>query len=91
MITLTCVLANHAGLTSLAAQAHAGETNLKVTDVAGMVVGQAVIVDPGGTVQESGGTIVSIGTTGFAGTGVDISTPLTLPHPNATVVGFTDA
>jgi hypothetical protein len=90
VITLRCVLANNAGLTALAAPASAADTNIKVTGVTGMSAGQAIVVDPGGAAPDTG-TIVSIGTPGANGTGVNISPALATPHPNATVVGFQDS
>jgi len=90
VVTLTCVLANHAGLAALVAAQKPGDTNIKVSDVAGMVVGQTLTVDPGGAAPESA-TITSVGTTGALGTGVDLSVPLTQAHPSATVVGFADS
>ena len=89
-VTMTCVLANNAGLSSLAAAAKIGDANLKVTTVEGMTVGQQLVVDPGGAAPETF-TILSVGTTGALGTGVDLSAPLAQPHPNGTVVGFQDA
>jgi len=69
------------GETTLAAAAAAGDTNIKLASVAGLVVGNQLKVD----VDFSGGnqelvTITVVGTSGAAGTGVTFTPALTRAH-----------
>jgi hypothetical protein len=69
------------GETTLAAPAAAGDTNVKVTSVTGLVAGAQLKVD----VDFSGGnqevvTITTVGTAGAAGTGVTFTPALTRAH-----------
>ncbi len=55
-----------------------GDTNIKMYGVDGFAVGQTIWIGSGADVEEN--TIVSVGTAGTNGTGIDLATPLTLPH-----------
>jgi len=77
-----------AGQTTLAAAANAGDTNIKVTSIAGMTVGETlnVDIDPSGGNQETV-TISNVGTAGSAGSGVDFTPALTRAHVLGAPVG----
>lgn len=65
--------------TTLAADAATGDTNIKVTSVTNMVVGERVLIDGGFSNQEFD-PITSVGTAGPGGTGVTLANPLAGPH-----------
>src|SRR5439155_6426865 len=69
--------------TTLAAAANAGNTNIKVTSVTGLAVGQAIRIDD--TNQEMG-VITAVGTPGAGGTGVTLANKLNFAHPNGVTV-----
>src|SRR5439155_815715 len=66
-----------------AAAANAGNTNIKVTSVTGLAVGQAIRIDD--TNQEMG-VITAVGTPGAGGTGVTLANKLNFAHPNGVTV-----
>jgi hypothetical protein len=70
--------------TTLSAAANAGDTNIKVASVTGMVVGNTLTVDTGAAAQTV--TIVTVGTSGAGGTGVTITPALTAAHASGTIV-----
>jgi hypothetical protein len=65
--------------TTLAAAANAGETNIKVSSVIGMVAGNTLTIDPTGAHPETV-TIVTVGTSGATGTGVTFAPALAFAH-----------
>jgi PKD domain len=75
-----------AGMTTLAAAADAGATNVKVaaisggTPPAGFVAGQPLMIDTGQNLEV--GQIVSVGTAGATGTGITLAAPLKFAHAN---------
>jgi hypothetical protein len=71
--------------TTLSAAANAGDTNIKVASVTGMVAGGTLTVDAGGTTPETV-TITTVGTAGAAGTGVTFTPALADPHASGAVV-----
>jgi hypothetical protein len=68
-------------ITSLAATANAGDTNIKVGSVAAMAPGQQLTIDKTETT-----TIASVGTAGANGTGVTLTGALTAPHASGAPV-----
>jgi hypothetical protein len=73
------IVLRNPGATSLAAASAAGATNVKVNSVIGLAAGQKVVVERG-TVSAEFDTIAAVGTAGAAGTGVDLTSPLTNAH-----------
>lgn len=71
--------------TTLAAAAVPGATNIKVTAVTSMAVGDKLRLGPEGLTQEVV-TITTVGTAGSGGTGIDFTPPLTYDHANAEAV-----
>jgi Neuraminidase (sialidase) len=69
------------GETFLSSPANPGDTNIKVDSVTNLAPGMTINVDidPSGGNQETA-TITTVGTAGAAGTGVDLSAPLTRAH-----------
>jgi PKD domain-containing protein/peptidase M28-like protein len=67
-------------VTSLAAPAAAGATNLKVVNTTGVGLGagRTLLIDPFGTAETR--TIQSVGTAGAGGTGVTVTQPLASNH-----------
>jgi hypothetical protein len=65
--------------TTLAAAANAGDTNIKVASVTGMVAGNTLTVDPTGSNPETV-TITTVGTAGAGGTGITFTPPLAFAH-----------
>src|SRR4051794_6801293 len=71
--------------TTLAAAAARGATNVKLTAVTGLTVGDAILIGTGTSAQRR--VLTTVGTLGAGGTGVDFATPLTKAVANgATVV-----
>ncbi len=64
--------------TTVAARATAGQTNVKVTNIAGFVVGEQLAVGVGKRHEIR--TITVVGTAGAEGTGVTVSQPLSFAH-----------
>ena len=81
--------------TTLAADAAAGDTVIKVASVSGLVAGDAITVDAAGVGNPEPNpeqrTIVSVGTAGAAGTGVTLDTALTQAHASGKYVEGTRA
>lgn len=67
--------------TTLAAAAVEGATNLKVTSVTSLAIGDRIRVGPEGLTQEVV-TLTSVGTSGSGGTGCNINRPLAYAHSN---------
>jgi PKD domain len=67
-----------AAATTLAAAASAGDTNVKVTSVTGMTVGDLIKIDTGANLEVR--TITSVGTAGSGGTGIGLTSGLTNAH-----------
>lgn len=65
--------------TTLAAAANAGDTNVKVSSVTGMVAGGTLTIDPTGSNPETV-TITTVGTAGSGGTGITFSPALGFAH-----------
>ena len=65
-------------MTTLAAAAAVGDTNVKVASVTNFVAGQPFFIDTGQNLEI--GQIASVGTAGAAGTGVTLTAPLELAH-----------
>jgi hypothetical protein len=70
--------------TTLAAAANAGDTNIKVSSVTGMVVGNTLTVDIGASAQTV--TITTVGTAGSGGTGVSFTPALVSAHATGAFV-----
>jgi hypothetical protein len=70
--------------TTLAAASSAGDTNIKVTSVTGLLVGASLTVDMGANAENR--TIVAVGTPGSAGTGVTVVPALISAHASAAAV-----
>jgi hypothetical protein len=66
------------GMTTTAASAAAGDTNVKVTDVTNLAAGEPIFIDTGSGTEYD--TIQSVGTSGAGGTGVTLATPLRFGH-----------
>ena len=71
--------------TTLSAASSAGETNIKVASVTGMVAGNTLTVDPTGSNPETV-TIATVGTAGAGGTGVTITPALAFAHAQGAAV-----
>lgn len=67
-----------AGMTTTAAPAAAGDTNVKVADVTNLAAGEPVFIDTGGNIEYD--AIQSIGTAGADGTGITLASPLRFTH-----------
>src|SRR3954470_13935160 len=67
-----------AGMTTSAAAADAGATNVKVAAVTNLVAGQPLMIDTGQNLEV--GQIANVGTAGAAGTGVTLAAPLKFAH-----------
>jgi hypothetical protein len=70
--------------TTLSTAANAGDTNIKVASVTGMVVGNTLTIDVGSAAQTV--TITTVGTAGAGGTGVTFTPALTAAHAAGTIV-----
>ncbi|MGZ4379966.1 MAG: hypothetical protein ACXVZN_00185 [Gaiellaceae bacterium] len=70
--------------TTLSAAANAGDTNIKVGSVTGMVAGNTLTVDTGANAQTV--TITTVGTAGSTGTGITFTPALTAAHALGAVV-----
>ncbi len=75
-------------LTTLAAAAAAGATNIKISSNAELAVGSVISIDLGTNAEVR--TITSIGTTGSTGTGDSIDPPLALAHASGSTVTLPD-
>jgi hypothetical protein len=64
--------------TTLAAAVNAGATNIKVTSVTNMRAGETISIDTGANQEVD--AIATVGTAGAGGTGVTLTTPLTINH-----------
>ena len=62
----------------------AGVTNIKVVDVAGFAAGAAITIDTGSNSETA--IIASVGTTGFSGTGLELTAGLLYTHAGAVAV-----
>jgi hypothetical protein len=71
--------------TTLAAAANAGDTNIKVSSVTGMVAGNTLTVDTSGANPETV-TITTVGTSGAAGTGITFTPALAFAHASGAFV-----
>jgi hypothetical protein len=71
--------------TTLAAAANAGDTNVKVASVTGMVAGNTLTIDQTGASPETV-TITAIGTAGAGGTGVTFTPALAVAHASSAIV-----
>jgi hypothetical protein len=67
-----------AGMTTTAAPAAAGDTNVKVADVTNLAAGEPVFIDTGANIEYD--AIQSVGTAGADGTGVTLASPLRSAH-----------
>lgn len=74
--------------TTLAAGPSAGATNIKLTSVTGLTVGDALIIGPTGSSDYEAEVrgITNVGTAGSGGTGVDLDDGLAYAHANAEAV-----
>jgi len=77
--TITSVGTGARTATTLAAAANPGDTNVKVTSVTNMVVGERLAIDVGFSQQEFD-PITAVGTAGSGGTGVTLANPLASAH-----------
>jgi hypothetical protein len=84
VVTLTCAQAAHT--TTLAAAAAAGDTNVKVASVTGMLPGLLLTIDTGAAAESI--PIITVGTAGATGTGVTLAVPLSQAHPSGATVTF---
>jgi hypothetical protein len=75
----TSIVLRNPGATTLAAASAVGDTNVKVTSVAGLSAGQTVVIETA-TVNNELATIQSVGTAGASGTGVTLTAALTKVH-----------
>jgi beta-glucosidase-like glycosyl hydrolase len=66
----------------------AGATNIKVVDVAGFIAGQTIAIDTGAALEVA--TIANVGTSGFNGTGLDLTAGLVNDHAGAAAVVQTE-
>lgn len=71
--------------TTLSAASNAGDTNIKVASVTGMVAGNTLTVDATGSNPETV-TITTVGTAGVGGTGVTFTPALAFAHAQGAVV-----
>ncbi len=71
--------------TTLSAAANAGDTNIKVGSVTGMVAGGTLMVDATGSSPETV-TITAVGTQGAGGTGVTFTPALAFAHASGAIV-----
>jgi beta-glucosidase len=69
---------------SLAAPANPGDTNIKVNFTFGMTVGHPIRIDSGASQEIR--TIQAVGTAGATGTGVTLTSPLSLAHATGATV-----
>ena len=74
--------------TSLAAAANPGDTNIKVNSVNGLAAGQVIVLDNAQVANELA-TILSVGTAGAGGTGVNLTAGLTKAHASGAQVNVT--
>ncbi len=63
---------------TLSAAAAAGATNIKVSSVTNVTVGETLLLEGG--VNDELVTVASVGTTGSGGTGLDLTAPTTIAH-----------
>jgi len=70
--------------TTLAANSSAAATNIKVTSVTGLAVGQVLEIDTGADYEVR--TITAVGTAGSGGTGVDLDDALEFAHTSGDAV-----
>jgi beta-glucosidase-like glycosyl hydrolase/enterochelin esterase-like enzyme len=66
------------GNTTLRLDSAVGATNIKVNSVSNFVAGQTIWLDTGANLEVN--TIVTVGTSGQNGTGIDLAVPLSLSH-----------
>ena len=66
------------GSSTLRLDSAVGATNIKVNSVSNFVAGQTIWLDTGADLEVN--TIVTVGTSGQNGTGIDLATPLSVPH-----------
>lgn len=66
----------------------AGVTNIKVVNVAGFVAGKTITIDTGALLETA--TVASVGTSGFDGTGLELTAGLVYDHAGAVPVVQTD-
>jgi hypothetical protein len=70
--------------TTLSTAANAGDTNVKVASVTGMVVGNTLTIDAAGTPETV--TITTVGTSGSGGTGITFTPALASAHAQGAIV-----
>src|SRR3989440_9862414 len=73
-----------AGPTTLAAAASSGATNIKVGNVSGFTAGMAITIDTGANAEPA--TIMTVGTSGAGGSGIDLTGPLANNHASGVPV-----
>jgi hypothetical protein len=75
-------IAFRAGPTTLAAAASVGDTNIKVASTTGFTPGLPITIDTGANTETANISPVpgSVGTSGPAGTGINLAAPLTKAH-----------
>jgi hypothetical protein len=73
--------------TTLAADASAGDTNIKVASVSGLLAGDTITVDSTGAGPQTV-TIAAVGTAGSAGTGVTFTPALSAGHATGSFVAL---
>jgi hypothetical protein len=66
--------------TTVARSANAGDREIRVTSIAGFVVGDQLVVGVGR--RQEVRTVTAVGTAGADGTGVTVSDPFTFAHPS---------
>jgi len=67
--------------TFLAANASAGDTNIKVADAAGIEVGESITIDANANVETA--VVAKVGSAGVAGSGITLTAALKQAHTNA--------
>jgi M6 family metalloprotease-like protein len=70
--------------TVFSATSLAGATNIKVNSIAGLVVGHTIDIGYGDRLESA--TIMTVGTAGPTGTGLDLAAPLTFGHASNTII-----
>ena len=78
-----------AGPTTLAADAAAGATTIKVGSTSGFKAGMTITIDAGGNAESATIAAGGVGTSGAGGTGLTLSAPLTKTHLWINVPGQT--
>ncbi len=76
-------------MTTAAAPAAAGDTNVKVASTTDLATGQPIFIDTGANIEYD--SIKDVGTAGATGTGVTLATPLRLAHPTGVPLNVNQA